>query len=398
MSAACSAAACPPPTSLSSPPTTPSAANLLVDEVAQGLEIGTVDGFQGREKEAVIVDLVRSNERGEVGFVADRRRLNVAFTRARRLLMVIADTATLGNDPDFHDFLANVEARGTWLSAWADEPPPGPRRNRRDPCQDHVGACESPPRTAPKGLVEETEMTRNTLTSLAFSMFFAAGLTGCPREEPGDDLLDLACVSGPCCNQGTCMLGQACDTTEGSAMGTCSGNFARALCFCDAANTPGEGGFVDGIPTIESARASQPTVRYTLAASLNWRLPTSLRGCPTAVDPMVVPTYGWMDLRVIPQAAGPARLALVDANMGADAFMVPCVGSTGANQTRIDFFEGVVDLETGRVSVQVGGRIQNAFFPAANPLRFYTQQEGTLNRSTHELRLEPIVTRFEPAL
>lgn len=98
--------------------------DLLVDEVAQGLEIGTVDGFQGREKEAVIVDLVRSNERGEVGFVADRRRLNVAFTRARRLLMVIADTATLGNDPDFHDFLANVEARGTWLSAWADEAEP----------------------------------------------------------------------------------------------------------------------------------------------------------------------------------------------------------------------------------------------------------------------------------
>lgn len=98
--------------------------DLLAPELALGLEIGTVDGFQGREKEAVIVDLVRSNDVGQVGFVADRRRLNVAFTRARRLLVVIADTATLGAEPDFGAFLAAVEARGTWLSAWADEAEP----------------------------------------------------------------------------------------------------------------------------------------------------------------------------------------------------------------------------------------------------------------------------------
>jgi len=53
---------------------------LLKAERAAGLEIGTVDGFQGREKEAVIVDLVRSNERGEIGFLANTRRMNVALT------------------------------------------------------------------------------------------------------------------------------------------------------------------------------------------------------------------------------------------------------------------------------------------------------------------------------
>ncbi len=88
------------------------------------VEVSTVDGFQGRENEAVVVDLVRSNALGKVGFVKDRRRLNVALTRARRLLMVIADTATLGQHPDFARFLEEVEARGTWLSAWADEAEP----------------------------------------------------------------------------------------------------------------------------------------------------------------------------------------------------------------------------------------------------------------------------------
>lgn len=96
----------------------------LVEERAAGLEIGTVDGFQGREKEAIIVDLVRSNPDGQVGFVADRRRLNVAFTRARRCMIVIADTATLGQQSDFAAFLQAVESGGAWISAWNDDAEP----------------------------------------------------------------------------------------------------------------------------------------------------------------------------------------------------------------------------------------------------------------------------------
>ncbi len=49
-----------------------------------GLEIDTVDGFQGREKEAVLISLVRSNPAGEIGFLSDARRMNVALTRAAK--------------------------------------------------------------------------------------------------------------------------------------------------------------------------------------------------------------------------------------------------------------------------------------------------------------------------
>lgn len=87
------------------------------------LEIDTVDGFQGREKEAVVVDLVRSNERGEIGFLADTRRMNVALTRARRFLLVIGDSATIGGNPYYSDFLEYVETHGAWVSAWSDDAP-----------------------------------------------------------------------------------------------------------------------------------------------------------------------------------------------------------------------------------------------------------------------------------
>lgn len=98
----------------------------LREEVAAGLEIGTVDGFQGREKEAVIVDLVRSNEDGELGFLADVRRMNVALTRARRFLLVIGDGATLGAHPFYAAFLESAQRSGAWLSAWNDEAEPLP--------------------------------------------------------------------------------------------------------------------------------------------------------------------------------------------------------------------------------------------------------------------------------
>ncbi|KAI2466627.1 DNA helicase [Annulohypoxylon bovei var. microspora] len=64
-------------------------------EAFPGIELGSVDGFQGREKEAVIVSLVRSNSEGEVGFLSEKRRLNVAMTRPKRSLVVVGDSETV---------------------------------------------------------------------------------------------------------------------------------------------------------------------------------------------------------------------------------------------------------------------------------------------------------------
>lgn len=91
---------------------------LLIKELAQGLEVGTVDGFQGREKEAIVVDLVRSNDTGQIGFLADVRRTNVAITRARSFLLVIGDSATLAGHDYYRRLIEFAQATGTWQSGW----------------------------------------------------------------------------------------------------------------------------------------------------------------------------------------------------------------------------------------------------------------------------------------
>ncbi len=83
-----------------------------------GLEIDTVDGFQGREKEVVIISLVRSNERREIGFLADTRRTNVALTRARRALIVIGDSATFAAHPFYATMLEYFEVIDAYDSVW----------------------------------------------------------------------------------------------------------------------------------------------------------------------------------------------------------------------------------------------------------------------------------------
>ncbi len=82
------------------------------------VEIGSIDGFQGREKEAVILSLVRSNSTGEVGFLGDTRRMNVGMTRSRRLLIVLGDSGTLSRHPFYLKFIEYADAKNAHHSAW----------------------------------------------------------------------------------------------------------------------------------------------------------------------------------------------------------------------------------------------------------------------------------------
>ncbi|MBL9091157.1 MAG: IGHMBP2 family helicase [Planctomycetaceae bacterium] len=84
------------------------------------VEVDSVDGFQGREKEAIVVSLVRSNDSGEIGFLGDVRRMNVALTRAKRKLVVVGDSATLGGHPFYRDLLEYFEAAGAYHTVWED--------------------------------------------------------------------------------------------------------------------------------------------------------------------------------------------------------------------------------------------------------------------------------------
>lgn len=68
-----------------------------LDEIpeAVGVEVATIDSFQGREADAVIISMVRSNTLGAVGFLGDSRRMNVAITRARKHVAVVCDSSTI---------------------------------------------------------------------------------------------------------------------------------------------------------------------------------------------------------------------------------------------------------------------------------------------------------------
>ena len=97
-------------------------AYLKKEAITQGLsplvEIDTVDSFQGREKEVILISLTRSNDNGNLGFLLDLRRINVALTRAKRHLFVIGDSATFCSSPFYQRFLDYVQALGGYRSAW----------------------------------------------------------------------------------------------------------------------------------------------------------------------------------------------------------------------------------------------------------------------------------------
>jgi len=80
--------------------------------------INTVDSFQGQERDIIYISMVRSNEKGEIGFLADTRRMNVAMTRARKKLVIIGDSATIGAHPFYEKFLDYINDIGAYRSAF----------------------------------------------------------------------------------------------------------------------------------------------------------------------------------------------------------------------------------------------------------------------------------------
>ncbi len=82
------------------------------------LKVNTVDAFQGQERAIIYISMVRSNEKGEIGFLKEYRRMNVAMTRAKYKLVIIGDSSTLGNDPFYEKMLTYIENKATYKSAF----------------------------------------------------------------------------------------------------------------------------------------------------------------------------------------------------------------------------------------------------------------------------------------
>lgn len=90
----------------------------LADKPIEHISVKTIDGFQGEERDVIYISLVRSNAESEIGFLSDIRRMNVALTRARKKLVVIMDTATIGNHPFYKSFIEYCEKNNFYKSAW----------------------------------------------------------------------------------------------------------------------------------------------------------------------------------------------------------------------------------------------------------------------------------------
>lgn len=81
------------------------------------LSVGTVDSFQGQERDIIAISLTRSNNHGEIGFLSDIRRMNVGMTRARRKLLLVGNSSTLCAHPFFNDLLAHIQRLGGYRKA-----------------------------------------------------------------------------------------------------------------------------------------------------------------------------------------------------------------------------------------------------------------------------------------
>ena len=81
------------------------------------ITVGTVDGFQGQERDVIVISLVRDNAEGNIGFLRDLRRMNVAITRARMKLIIVGNAATLSRHRFYRALAAHIKEKGDFIEA-----------------------------------------------------------------------------------------------------------------------------------------------------------------------------------------------------------------------------------------------------------------------------------------
>ena len=90
----------------------------LLNKYSNNISVNTIDSFQGQERDIVYISMTRSNADNRIGFLSEIRRMNVAMTRARKKLVVIGDSATLGQSTFYAGFIDYTTQKNTYQSAW----------------------------------------------------------------------------------------------------------------------------------------------------------------------------------------------------------------------------------------------------------------------------------------
>ena len=90
--------------------------NRMLKPLRKNIAVNTVDGFQGQERDVIVMSLVRDNARGDIGFLNDLRRMNVAITRARKKLIILGNADTLGQNRFYEKLIAYFQAEGDFVT------------------------------------------------------------------------------------------------------------------------------------------------------------------------------------------------------------------------------------------------------------------------------------------
>ena len=158
----------------------------LLDDL--DIEVNTIDGFQGREKDVIVLSTARCNSRG-VGFLSDIRRLNVAITRAKRCLLIVGCANTLRLDPVWQAYLVMLRAAHALV--------PGPQSGQ---FQDYQGYAEL---MTTVRVLEQGNNAQSSITSGTTSAFDSSDRSsGGKKSASGGVILHSSSSHEECNNNG----------------------------------------------------------------------------------------------------------------------------------------------------------------------------------------------------